>query len=93
MQSYVAVRYSNNGQLSPKSYCFLSDIPDLKTGDYCIVMSPKEEPVVVQVTDHNVIRSDIQALATKWLVCKIDLLPYLEKERTRIMNRRHTDVQ
>jgi hypothetical protein len=91
MQQIVGVKFSTYGKLSTKTYCYKTDIPDLKVGDWCVAMV-KGDPSTVCVVEKEVLNPEARSRATAWLVCKIDLLPYLEREKNEIMNRRSTDA-
>lgn len=74
MKRIVSVCFSDRGTLSEKSYAYFTDIEDLKTADWVIVVV-NLEPKTAMVTDLNPSPSD-RAKASKWIVSRVDLLEY-----------------
>jgi predicted GTPase len=74
----VAVRFSDKGMLSEKSYSYFTDIEDIAVGDWCNVVVNKD-PKTVMVTEISGLSAEQESKASKWLVNRIDLNAYEER--------------
>ena len=77
MKKIVEVKFRGKDGYSEKSYAYLTDIEDLKIGDWVLVVV-NDEPVAVVVTEIMPSESS-RAKANKWVAFKIDLAEYNQK--------------
>lgn len=74
----VLVRFLN----SSKDYCYLTDL-NLTPEDYCVVETPDRNYKVVKVIQTLGISAFDKSKAYKWIVGKVDIEAYKDKEEKR----------
>lgn len=81
----IAVRFLQSNGLSPKEYSYFTDDDSIEVGDHCVVHVVSNDygsgPRIVHVTQTEGLSVGVRNKATKWIVQKVDMAGYEERQR------------